>query len=516
FFQDPSASQTVGTNPISLITGLFNADTDIDVAVANWGSGNVSILLNNYTPLAYALKMNVKENTLTLPEIERSTWLTFNGTYGPLNYIIVSGPTNGTFLETNGAMSNTLVPPQLRYQANTQMNGKDLIVFYVQEATNDIGTITNKAKTSKWAKVELTILPINDPPNFALASNNVDVLEDAKKTSVTNFAIDLDRGSGVNFGDATNAPHWKTEKGQAIVFRLTNNMSNIFKSQPAITDKGLLTFEPLLNKYGTATVGVVMYDKGGTLNGGKTNEPLYDKTFTISLIQSNDVPVINKILTNITKINEDGSGRVTFVVNDVETAREDLTYRVINITNTTIFPDVTGPSVDAGTSTNFIWSWDGTNRTVTFYPAANQYGTNHAFIQVDDGTNTTNTAVGVVVFSVASVNDAPTFTPGGDVNVIGTTGVTQTFPGWATDMVKGPANESAQTLTFVAKPAATTAFATGGAPAINATTGDLTFTPKVGVFGTYSVSVYLKDNGATASPNKPNSTTNTFNIIITP
>ncbi|MBI5775546.1 MAG: tandem-95 repeat protein, partial [Verrucomicrobia bacterium] len=502
FFNDPSAMQTVGTNPISLVTGLFNADMDPDVAVANWGSGNVSILLNNYTPVAYGQKINVLENTPTLPPASRSTWITLNGTYGPLNYVITSGPTNGTFVETNGAFSNSLVPLQLRYQAFTQMNGKDLITFYVREYTTN-GT----GKTSKVAKVEITILPVNDPPDFSLASNNITRTEDAGMVAITNFAVNLDRGSGTD----TNASHWKTEKGQTIFFVVTNSLSNIFKVQPSLNDKGLLKFELLPNAFGVATVGVVMNDKGGTANGGKTNDPANNQTFTITVVQSNDTPTL-KVLTALKPFNEDTNATTTFAVADVETPAAGLTYSVLNVTNAALFPDASGPAVVEGGSTNFVFGWSGTNRTLTVAPGTNQFGTNVIWIRVSDGTNNVTSTQTV---TVAAINDAPSFTVGTNVAVTGTNGVSQAYAGWATGMSTGPANESAQTLSFVLVPSSTALFTVK--PAIsNAANGTLTFKPKAGSTGTVNVSIYLKDSGSSTSPNRAFSGTNTFSITVSP
>ena len=44
-----ATSFAAGTNPVSVTTGLFNADANMDLAVANDGSNNVSILLGNGT-----------------------------------------------------------------------------------------------------------------------------------------------------------------------------------------------------------------------------------------------------------------------------------------------------------------------------------------------------------------------------------------------------------------------------------------------------------------------------------
>jgi uncharacterized repeat protein (TIGR01451 family) len=40
-------SYPVGTNPTAVVIADFNGDGKLDIAVANWGSGNVSVLLNN-------------------------------------------------------------------------------------------------------------------------------------------------------------------------------------------------------------------------------------------------------------------------------------------------------------------------------------------------------------------------------------------------------------------------------------------------------------------------------------
>jgi len=43
----PRHSYPVGTNPVAIVTGDFNGDGKLDLAVAKAGSGNVSILLGN-------------------------------------------------------------------------------------------------------------------------------------------------------------------------------------------------------------------------------------------------------------------------------------------------------------------------------------------------------------------------------------------------------------------------------------------------------------------------------------
>src|SRR5947209_1177607 len=43
----PAVSYPTGTNPQAVVTGYFNNDTVLDLAVANYSSSNVSVLLGN-------------------------------------------------------------------------------------------------------------------------------------------------------------------------------------------------------------------------------------------------------------------------------------------------------------------------------------------------------------------------------------------------------------------------------------------------------------------------------------
>ena len=98
--------------------------------------------------------------------------------------------------------------------------------------------------------------------------------------------------------------------------------------------------------------------------------------------------------------------------------------------------------------------------------------------------------------SVTAVNDAPSFTKGGNVTVYQGAGE-QTVTGWATSMSAGPDNEDDQSLGFVVTTDNASLFAS--LPTIDATTGDLTFTPATDAYGTATVTVYLKDDGGTTN-----------------
>ncbi len=114
-----------------------------------------------------------------------------------------------------------------------------------------------------------------------------------------------------------------------------------------------------------------------------------------------------------------------------------------------------------------------------------------------------------VTVTVAPVNDAPSFTKGPDVSVVEDSGAYSSS--WATAISAGPANESAQSLTFNVTPQNTSLFSVQPAVAAN---GRLTFTPAAGQSGSTQVNVTLTDD-ATAGGAAKTTAAQTFTITVT-
>jgi len=112
-------------------------------------------------------------------------------------------------------------------------------------------------------------------------------------------------------------------------------------------------------------------------------------------------------------------------------------------------------------------------------------------------------------FTVTAVNDAPAFTKGANQTVNEDAGA-QTVNGWATGISAGPADESGQSLAFQVGNDNNGLFAVQ--PAINATTGDLTYTPADDANGSATVTVILQDDGGTANGGQDTSAPQTFII----
>lgn len=118
---------------------------------------------------------------------------------------------------------------------------------------------------------------------------------------------------------------------------------------------------------------------------------------------------------------------------------------------------------------------------------------------------------GLVSVTVSPVNDAPSFVAGSDIDVDEDAGP-QAFPGWATTIDPGPADEDGQSLDFQVVPDDADLFAVP--PAIDAGTGTLTFTPTANAAGSTDVDVTLRDDGGTADGGDDASATLTSTITV--
>ena len=172
------------------------------------------------------------------------------------------------------------------------------------------------------------------------------------------------------------------------------------------------------------------------------------------------------------------------------------------------------PNADYNGSANIAYqAWDGTTTnsgtTTTF---TNGGTADISTASSSGGLAAFSTAFETATITVNPVNDAPSFVKGSDRSVNRKAGP-QIFPGWATAISPGPANESAQTVNFQI----------GGndnpglfsvPPAIGSL-GQLTFTPATNATGKANITLNLIDSGGTANGGVDTSANQTFVINIT-
>ena len=147
------------------------------------------------------------------------------------------------------------------------------------------------------------------------------------------------------------------------------------------------------------------------------------------------------------------------------------------------------------------------NGSFTYTPDPDFNGTDTFTYEAFDGA-VASTAT--VTITVTPVNDAPSFTSGGDVEVNAADGAFS--QPWAANGSPGPADESGQTLTYDVSVDAFGQLLFSSQPSI-ASDGTLSFTPS-GFIGVAHVTVHVQDSGGTANGGVDTSGDQTFTITL--
>ncbi|MBW8333021.1 MAG: carboxypeptidase regulatory-like domain-containing protein, partial [Prolixibacteraceae bacterium] len=219
---------------------------------------------------------------------------------------------------------------------------------------DDGGTANGGVDSSPAETFTITVTSVNDAPTF-IAGSDQTVLEDAGAQSVTAWATAISSGP-------------ENESGQTLAFTVTNDNNSLFSTQPAIDATGNLTYTPVINAFGSATVNVILKDDGGIANGGvDTSNNL---TFTITVSPVNDKPVaVNSSVSLLeNEIHTFGSGDFGFSdVNDVPDAIESISLAASPDKGTLLYngnPIVTYPLVLSASEI----------QNLTYQPVINEYG----------------------------------------------------------------------------------------------------------------------------------------------
>ncbi|MDP9193279.1 MAG: Ig-like domain-containing protein [Acidobacteriota bacterium] len=344
------------------------------------------------------------------------------------------------------------------------------------------GTANGGVNTSASQTFTISVNTINDEPSFT-SGGDVTVNEDSGAYSAA-WASAISAGPN--------------ESGQALTFVVSSDNNALFASQPSISPSGVLTFTPAANANGVATVSVYLMDDGGTANGGDDTSPA--QTFVITVNAVNDEPSFAPG-GNVSVLEDSGSYSAAWATGISAGPNEGGQTVAFNVSNNNNGLFSAQPSISpAG--------------VLTFTVAANTFGsaTVTVFLTDDGGTanggDDTSPAVTFTI-NVDSVNDAPSFVPGGNVTLNEDSGAYSAA--WATAISAGPANEAGQTVSFNVSSNNNALFS--AQPSI-ASNGTLTFTPAPNAFGSAIVTVSLTDNGGTANGGVDTSAAVTFTITV--
>ncbi len=355
-------------------------------------------------------------------------------------------------------------------------------------------TVSDGGATPTQRTFTVVVNDVNDAPTFTPGGNQT-VSEDALAQTVNGFLGTVSAGAN--------------EAGQIVTVTI-NNVTNgsLFTVAPAISATGVLTYTPAPEQFGTSTVTYTVSDNGGTANGGVDSVgPL---TFTITINAVNDPPTLNAI-SDPSAILEDAAQQ-TVNLAGIGSGSSGESAQPLQITavsgNTSLIPNPTVTYVSPNATGSLAYT-----------PVANAFGTAVVTVTITDGgldnnlgtTGDNGTLVRTFTVAVTSVNDAPSFTKGGDQTVNEDAGA-QTVNPWATGISAGP-GEGAQILTFEITGNTNAALFSAG-PTVSPSTGNLTYTPAANQNGTATITLRITDNGGTANGGVDASAAQTFVITV--
>ncbi|HLP77369.1 MAG TPA: tandem-95 repeat protein [Candidatus Paceibacterota bacterium] len=338
---------------------------------------------------------------------------------------------------------------------NVTINGlvNGVTYYFAATAYNILGIESDYS-----AEVSYTVPSLatsNRPPTLN-AIGNIVISEDAPQQSVTL--------AGISSGASNEVQTLAVSASSGNTALIPN--PTVSYSSP--NTSGTLTFTPVANAYGSATITVSVNDGAG----GITN-----RTFYVTVNPVNDPPTLSTP-GNLT-LNEDAGLQTVSLAGISAGPNESQTLNVTaSSSNTGLVPN---PTVS--------YSSPGSTGTLTFTPVANASGSATITVVVNDGGASNNTVTRTFVVTVNPVNDLPTLNPIGNLTLAPGAGLqTVSLSG-----IGSGANES-QALSVTASssnpgliPNPTVAYSPPNS------TGTVTFTPVANASGSALISVTVND-----------------------
>ena len=342
---------------------------------------------------------------------------------------------------------------------------------------DDGGTANGGDDTSPTQTFTITIAP----PNAAPVANaqSVNATEDGAAVPITLTASDAD-DDALSFSIVASPAKGSLGSLGAPDCSAANTCSATVSYTPAANENGADSFTFKVNDgtadSNTATVSIDI----APIN----DAPSFTKGADDTVLEDSGARTVNGWATSISAGPANESGQT-------------VTFTVTNNTNAALF--AVAPSVDS-------------SGDLSYTPAANAFGTATITLKaVDNGTPPAESPTQDFVVNVTGVNDAPSFTKGGDQTVAEDAGA-QSVAGWATGISAGP-SESGQTVSFVVTNN-TNAGLFSAAPAVSSA-GTLTYTPAANQHGTATITLKATDDGGTANGGVDESATQQFTITVT-
>jgi large repetitive protein len=434
---------------------------------------------------------------------------------------VMTTPSNGTLSGLAGDNSIAASGGSMTFTPNADVTGNSTFTYQLED---------NGGLRSTSATVTITLSSVNDAPFFTPGSVTINVNEDSGLYN-TAWATNLRPGPVTATNESTqtltfliapaavkhdvNNPAANaisctgSTAGGNLFCASAEEIGNTAVNRVGTTSNANLTFRTWANAYGSATFTAQLQDNGGVANGGVNVYPTTPVSVTVNVLPVNDPPSFSLSQTSITQ-QEDGGlivlgghpGSPAYFANTFNPGPNESSQAFVNYTVT-----ADDPSLFAELSL------DATTGQLRAKPAPNAFGSTTLRVSAKDNGGTANggldTLTKNVPFTYLAVNDRPSYQRGPDVYVAVNSGA-YSQP-WVVSASAGPANESAQVLTYTASNNNNALFSQQ--PTINPA-GVLSFTPAVGASGSATVTTSMSDSGGTSNGGQNVAYGSTFVIVV--
>ncbi|QDU31949.1 Hemolysin, plasmid [Anatilimnocola aggregata] len=288
---------------------------------------------------------------------------------------------NATYTSPNTTAS-------LQFSPVANQSGTATITVTVRDAGFD-GILNTGDDETVARQFVVTVNPVNDLPTLDPLSGLV-IDEDALQQT-----INL---SGITAGPSESQTLSVTAVSSDPTLIPTPGISYSSPNSSAV-----LTFTPVANRSGTATITVTVRDAGLDLIAGNADDATFDRQFTVTVNSVNDAPTLGAI--SPVTVDEDALQQTISLSGISAGGGETQTLSITAVSsNPSLIPTPTIP-----------YSSPSSTATLQFTPAANQAGTSTITVTLRDAgfdgvLNTSDDATSFqqFVITVNPVNDAPT------------------------------------------------------------------------------------------------------------
>ncbi|MEP6662777.1 MAG: fibronectin type III domain-containing protein [Verrucomicrobiota bacterium] len=346
----------------------------------------------------------------------------------PLNHLIVKTFTVAVNPVSPGNLPPTLNPPgNLTINQNASVQNVNLTGISSGAANeNQVLTITATssnaaliakpviAYTSPNSTATLSFTPVANATGSTTITVTVDDGQPLNHLIVKTFTVAVNPVSPGNLPPTLNPPgnltiNQNTSQQSMIINGISTGSStevqtltitasssnpglipnpNIFYSSPNAL--GVLSFIPVANAFGTATITI-------TVNDGQAQNNLITRSFLVTVIQINQPPTLNPF--NNLVLNQN-AGQQTVALNGISSGS--------TFENQTLALSVSSSNPGLVPTPVISYSSPTATGTLTFLPAANQSGSSTITVTVNDGQPQNNSVTRSFVVTVNSANQPPT------------------------------------------------------------------------------------------------------------